>query len=61
MIRIFQGKETRQIDGVSGAPVQADGWYWEPDDYEGDVLWSEAFASAQDAQDAADTDTDTDD
>lgn len=51
--RLFQGRDTRQIDGVSGHPAQTDAWYWEPADYEGDTLWSEAFATREEAAQAA--------
>lgn len=50
--RLFQGKDTRQIDGHTTRPAEAEAWYWEPSDYEGDTLWSEAFAT-RDAADAA--------
>ena len=53
MARIFQGHTTRQIDGHTGQAAQADAWYYEPEDYEGDVLWSEPFASREEAEQAA--------
>ena len=50
---VFQGKYTRQIDGHTGHLAQDDGWYFEPDDYEGDVLWSAAYLTQADAEQAA--------
>lgn len=50
---IFQGTETRQIDGHTMRPAAAEAWYWEPGDYEGDTLWSEAFATREEADEAA--------
>lgn len=52
-MRIFQGQNTGQIDGHTGQAAFADAWYYEPDDYEGDVLWSEPFASRAEAEQAA--------
>src|SRR3970282_1537053 len=46
---IFQGKETHQIDGETGRRAPPDAWYFEPDDYDGDVLYSRGMASAEEA------------
>ena len=51
--RIFQGKETGQICGVSCKEAEPEKWYFEPVDYAGDVLWSEPFESEGDAFDGA--------
>jgi hypothetical protein len=53
MARIFQGSSTRQVDGHTSKPAQTSGWYWEPEDYEGDVLWSEAYPTREEAAEAA--------
>lgn len=47
--RIFQGHETRQIDGHTLEAAIDDDWYWEPADYEGDVLFSGCYADADEA------------
>jgi len=39
---IFKGNETRQLD-IHGKPARQDSWYYEPADYEGDILWSNPF------------------
>lgn len=49
--RIFQGNETRQINGVTGQPANQAAWYCEPEDYAGDVLWSPPLATKAAAQD----------
>lgn len=51
--RIFQGMSTWQVDGVTGAEAQPTLWYWEPRDYTGDVLWSQPFATPDEAIDDA--------
>lgn len=43
--RIFLGSETNQINGIGGKPAHPGMWYWEPTDYDGDVLWSVGFDS----------------
>ena len=43
--RIFQGRETKQIEAPGGYPVIPDAWYYEPEDYEGDSVWSEPHVS----------------
>lgn len=52
-MRVFQGQTTKQLDGHTGQAAQADAWYYEPDDYTGDVLWSEPFATREAAEQAA--------
>lgn len=51
--RIFQGRNTKQVDGVVNKKAKASAWYWEPSDYEGDVTFSPACASARAAMHAA--------
>lgn len=51
--RIFRGGETKQIDGVTSRKANPEAWYYEPADYEGDVLWSRAFATEDEARAAA--------
>jgi transcriptional regulator with XRE-family HTH domain len=51
--RVFQGMQTRQVDGVSGKPAADLLWYWEPRDYEGDTLWSAGYPTRDAAIDAA--------
>ena len=51
--RIFQGHTTRQINGHTTRAAEPQGWYYEPADYEGDVLYSEPFRSREDAEAAA--------
>ena len=55
-MRIFQGTDTRQIDGHTGRPAVPEAWYWEPDDYEGDTLWSEPYPTREAAEAAAQQD-----
>lgn len=50
--RFFQGHETRQV-GVDGEPAIPDHWYYEPVDYEGDVIWSDGWATREEAEAAA--------
>lgn len=47
-IRIFRGDSTQQLD-ASGGPADPEKWYFEPSDYDGDVLWSVAHGSYADA------------
>jgi hypothetical protein len=51
-VRIFRGDETKQIcsDGTRADPEL---WYYEPADYEGDVLWSKGYGSRAEAYHAA--------
>jgi hypothetical protein len=46
--RLFQGAEHRLA-----TEVFAEQWYWEPADYEGDRLWDEPYATAEEAALAA--------
>ena len=50
---IFQGKYTRQIDGHTGYMAHDERWYFEPLAYEGDLLWSEGYATQAEAEQAA--------
>jgi hypothetical protein len=52
-MRIFQGTDTRQLDGHTRRPAEAEAWYYEPDDYAGDVLWSPPYPSRAAAEAAA--------
>jgi hypothetical protein len=54
-IRFFRGDETRQVDSSGPIPTKADPekWYYEPADYEGDVLWSQGYGCYADAYHAA--------
>ena len=54
--RLFQGWETRQIDGHTGKPAMPTAWYFEPADYEGDVLYSADYADRAAAEEAANED-----
>lgn len=51
--RIFQGRETKQLDGVTSKKPKPAAWYWEPTSYEGDVTFSQPCASAKAAEKAA--------
>ena len=51
--RVFQGHESRQVT-PDGRPLDADRWYYEPADYEGDVMWcATSYASREEAARAA--------
>jgi hypothetical protein len=52
-IRIFQGRETKQLDGVTSKRPKKSAWYWEPADYEGDLTWSRPTSSFERAVAAA--------
>ena len=47
--RFFQGSSSKQID-FHGNGAKPESWYWEPTDYTGDMLWSGAFDTKQEAQ-----------
>lgn len=47
-VRLFRGDETEQRD-YRGAKADPEKWYYEPSDYEGDVLWSLGYGSRADA------------
>ncbi len=51
--RVFQGDDTKQICGVTGASAAPDQFYFEPADYEGDTLWSVNFDTYEQAEAAA--------
>jgi len=50
--RIFQGWETRQepFEPKAYGFKRSQGWYFEPSDYEGDILWSDPLDTQQDAE-----------
>lgn len=45
--RVFQGYNTTQIDGHTCEEASYTGWYWEPTDYDGDVLYSDAYTTKE--------------
>jgi hypothetical protein len=51
--RIFQGRETKQLDGVTEKRPKPSAWYWEPADYDGDVTFSRPESTAKAAQNQA--------
>ena len=51
--QIIRGRDTRQIDGVTCRPADPRRWYYEAIDYDGDVLWSESYATRAEAEAAA--------
>lgn len=51
-IRVFQGSETRQV-GANGNKANPKLWYYEPTNYDGDVLWSDGYWSREEAETAA--------
>lgn len=53
--RIFRGSETEQVDPWVGESADADSWFWEPEDYDGDVLYSRSYESEDEATAAAET------
>lgn len=46
-IRVFSGADTNQVDAVTGQRANPELWYWEPADYDGDVLWSDGRRSLE--------------
>jgi len=52
-VRFFRGASTRQVDGHTGKPALKTKWYYEPEDYEGDVLFSSPFDTYQKVRIAA--------
>lgn len=42
--RVFLGSQTAQLN-FDGKPARAALWYYEPPDYDGDVLWSGGFVT----------------
>lgn len=47
--RFFLGHESKQVQ-PNGEPIDPDAWYFEPVDYNGDVVWSidsDSFAEAE--------------
>lgn len=53
--RIFRGSETKQLTAFR-KPASPDAWYFEPSDYDGDMLWSMGHATEHEAQEAAELD-----
>lgn len=53
--RVFQGKDTKQIY-YDRRPAQPNHWFYEPEDYEGDVIWGYAYLSKEEAIEAAEND-----
>src|SRR5215813_11194885 len=51
--RVFQGKDTKQVDGHTTRPADPTAWYYEPSDYEGDVLYSASYPTEEEARTAA--------
>lgn len=47
--RVFRGDETGQLR-FDGKPADPERWYYEPVDYDGDVLWSRGYESRADAE-----------
>ncbi len=43
--RVFQGRQTRQVYGITGKKLKPAAWFWEPVDYDGDVAYSTAHSS----------------
>ena len=50
--RVFQGKDTRQVEPNGKKPRPRE-WFYEPVDYEGDTLWSYGYSSKEEAMKAA--------
>jgi hypothetical protein len=48
--RVFQGHDTQQVDAHTRKPAQADAWYAEPDDDDGEVLYSDPFVTRAEAE-----------
>lgn len=51
-VRLFRGDATKQLD-ASGQRADAEKWYYEPRDYEGDMLWSAGYGSYAEAYHAS--------
>lgn len=47
--RIFKGSETSQVH-YCGESINSEAWYYEPIDYDGDILWSIGYNSRQEAE-----------
>jgi hypothetical protein len=52
--RVFQGKTTQQRDRHTHTAADPEGWYYEPVDHQGATLYSEAYATEEEAREAAD-------
>ncbi|TAK10609.1 MAG: hypothetical protein EPO32_14865 [Anaerolineae bacterium] len=51
-VRLFRGDETKQLQ-YDGRPADPELWYFEPADYDGDVLWSKGYRCRADAYHAS--------
>lgn len=51
-VRLFRGDATEQLQH-DGSKADPECWYYEPADYEGDVLWSKSYGSRAEAYHAA--------
>ena len=51
-VRVFPGHATRQVTTI-GRPADAEKFYFEPADYDGDVLFSMSYTTETDALAAA--------
>jgi len=60
-IRFFRGSDTKQVDATTLQPADPEYWYYEPDDYDGDVLWSYGYRRYDAACDAAREELEDDD
>jgi hypothetical protein len=47
--RIFQGRDTQQVDAHTRKPAQAEAWYAEPPEYDSNVLYSAPFVTREEA------------
>jgi hypothetical protein len=47
--RVFQGRDTQQVDAHTRKPAQAEAWYAEPPEYDSNVLYSEPFVTREEA------------
>lgn len=50
--RVFRGRESRQLNAYGNA-LDPHAWYYEPSDYEGDVVFDTGFATRAEAERAA--------
>jgi len=53
--RVFQGRDTQQVDAHTRKPAQAEAWYVEPPDYDSNVLYSAPFVTREEAETWAQT------
>lgn len=50
--RVFRGRDSKQVR-PNGKPLDPRAWYYEPNDYEGDVVFDEGCATREEAQKCA--------